>query len=80
MDKLERMERMFNRHLNKIKAATTIQELINITQHDGKPIYTMKFFNKKFKGNFHKAQNYIITQAHIGFNNAVEAEMEGVYQ
>ena len=44
--------------------------------YQGKPLYTQKFFNKKFKGNFAKSKAYVIAEAHKGYNNSVESIME----
>ena len=81
MTDLNKIERMFNQHLNKIKNCTNIKELIEVSKvksntGDLVPMYSMKFFNKKFKGNFDKAKQYVIKEAHLDYNNAIESYCE----
>ena len=69
----------FKRHLHLIERATTIKELHELSKfRDEKGIlrewFTMKFFNKEFRGNFKKAKTSIIQDAR-GYNNACEDEL-----
>lgn len=65
---LDKVEKNFEVHLTALKNAKSIKELVKLQE----PFYSMKFYNKKFKGNFKKAKEWTINQAHIEFNNTME--------
>lgn len=77
MGKLERVEKAFHNHLKKLEAAGSSQDLLNLCiTSKGELIYSQKFINKKFKGNFKRMKLWIITQALESFNNAVDSYMD----
>jgi hypothetical protein len=79
MDKITYVEKAFEKHLRKIKKAQSIKELIDIClTNQGLPIYSMSFFNRKFKGNFQKAKAYVIKEAYDGLSNAIESMIEEI--
>lgn len=76
MDKFTRAEKMFDAHLKKLQQATSVKELVELETFNGIPFYTMKFFNKKFKGDLEKSREYVIKEAHRGLNNTIESMLE----
>jgi hypothetical protein len=84
MKNFNEIEKAFNNHVRAIEACETVQELINISivknsKGQKVPQYSQKFFNKKFKGNFKKCQNFVMKEAHQGFNNAEQSYLEESY-